>query len=375
MSLPERTRWPDAAALWGQASPPAALAALCDALDAVAPRLHFLGKQRIRQRLVEALASHRQRIRAFADEPALAERALPRPIVIVGPFRSGTTFLHRLLSEDSRLRWLRPWESMYAARGGGSDYLQDDERIALLERDLRHLYRHQPALAQLHPVAPHEAEECFGVLEASFSSPSFLFLAPVESYLDHLAHADEAAWSLAYAEYADQLRLVDARHGGERWLLKSPVHLWNLAALTRALPGALLVHTHREPAAAVLSLCRLIHAHHGLAMAAPDPLEAGRSAWRFYAAALPRAVAARRAGGRHLDLAFDAISRDPLAAVREVLAAAGLAPPSAETEARVRRRGATPAPSAPADTRDLASFGLRAADVRSLFDDYAAFAP
>ena len=43
----------------------------------------------------------------FRSHPEIGDRALSRPVVIVGPMRSGTTRLHRLLAVDERFAHLR----------------------------------------------------------------------------------------------------------------------------------------------------------------------------------------------------------------------------------------------------------------------------
>lgn len=361
--------------------PVPALRALADAFNAIGSRLHFFGKQRIRRSLVEALCWRVRLAQALARHPGIAAQPLPRPIFIVGPFRSGTTFLHRLLAADPRLRWLRPWEATYAPRdvperAAADSYLQQDPRIADLQRDLGNLYRRSPQLAQLHPVAANQAEECFGFLESALLSPSFLFHAPLFDYLDWLAAVDESAWDYVYAGYRDHLRLLNWLHPGERWLLKSPVHLWNLGALRRAFPDALFIHTHRDPLASVDSLCRLIAAHHALALHTVDAPETGRLAQRFYEIALPRALAARRAAppGTELDLHIAGASpARTLAALEAVYAAAGLTPDPA-LEQRVQTEAATPehAGAAP-PAREPASFGLQADSLRALFAGYDSF--
>lgn len=358
-----------------------ALKVLCASLNAIGPRLHFFGKQRIRQRLLEALTMRVRLMQSFADHHEMGAIAVPRPIVIVAPFRSGTTYLHRLLSEDRRFRWVRPWESTYAPRGSsaslkGEAYLQQDERIELLRRDLANLYRRQPLLEQLHPVAVNEAEECFGFLESSMLSSSFMFYAPLCEYMAWLEDVNEKAWDSAYGHYRNHLRHLAWHLPGEHWLLKCPVHLWNLGAFRRICPDSLFVHVHRDPVKTVLSLCTLLRAHHELSLHDTNPREIGQLAMRFYQFALARAVNERRrapAGG-DVDLSLDELNRKPIPQIRRIFAAAGLVP-DVKAEARMQKRASDYQHSAVRAGHDsLDSYGLQEGEIRELFSGYQSFA-
>ncbi len=77
----------------------------------------------------------------------------------------------------------------------------------------------------MHPCGVDLSEECFGLLDTSFLSHSFVFCAPVVGYLDWLDERDSEDWIAAYQVYADQIRLLDWWSPGERWVLKTPFHM------------------------------------------------------------------------------------------------------------------------------------------------------
>ena len=73
-------------------------------------QLSFLGRILARELLVGALVSRlRWAALKAADEPALST-PLNRPIIVAGLPRSGTTLIHRLLSDLPGLRPLYTWE-------------------------------------------------------------------------------------------------------------------------------------------------------------------------------------------------------------------------------------------------------------------------
>ena len=353
-----------------------ALQILCASLNSMGPRLHFLGKQRIRRRLEEVLTWRVGLEEWIRDHPeAASEPLLPPPVVIVSPFRTGTTLLQRLLAQDTRFRWIRFWEALYAPSTIPSSKVDDDGRRERFRIDLNHLYRLNPALASLHPMGVDLPDECFGFLETSLLSPSFLLKAPVSEYVTWLQGIDESAWDQAYARYANHLRMLAWMSPGGRWLLKSPVHLWNLGALRRSFPDALFIHLHRDPAASVRSFCSLIAAHHSIALRKVDLMETGRLVSQFYAFALSRAVAVRKAStpGLDVDIGFDDLVDNPLIAIRPIYAAAGLDLDLAtESQMRDWLRIQEKPPSNAAET-NLMDFGLQDSVIRELFAGYQSF--
>ena len=64
----------------------------------------------------------------------------------------------------------------------------------------------------------------------------------------------------AYAQHRLALQTLQSRQPTERWVLKTPNHLWHLDALLAAYPDARIVWTHRDPGPVVTSLASLANA-------------------------------------------------------------------------------------------------------------------
>ena len=77
----------------------------------------------------------------------------------------------------------------------------------------------------------------------------------VPSYQAWLDRAD-LRW--VYAAHRRQLQYLQWRCPAERWVLKSPGHLWALDALLAIYPDARIVQTHRDPLKVIASLANLI---------------------------------------------------------------------------------------------------------------------
>jgi hypothetical protein len=357
-----------------------ALGVLCDALEAARAGQTLLGKIHAQGIILDALSKQIRLADYLQRFPEIRAVALPDPILIVAPFRTGTTFLHRLLAQDPDNRTPRLWEVAYAppvdaALRGDARYFGSDPRIARAEAALRGLSRGIPGLGALHPMGVDLAEECLGLLETSFMSHSFMFYADVPSYLDWLDGRSAAEWRRAYEAYLRQLQVLHWMAPGRHWVLKSPVHLWNLDILFDCFPGAHVVQLHRDPVAVVGSFCSLLAAYRGAFSSSADPGVIGRQATDYLRKALARGVAARRSldPSRFIDISFDDLTADPLQAVRAIYARIG-AELTDDSTARMRGWLARPAPARAARGPDPASFGIDVAAVRADFAGYAAFA-
>jgi hypothetical protein len=354
-----------------------ALAMLCLAFAESSLKLSFFGRKRAELALVDALVKA-VRLRTYQrNQPELAELELPASIVVVAPFRSGTTFLHRLLAEDPASRWPRSWEVLLPpppspAYRGEERYFVDDARVAATQRFEAGFRRRHGRLAELHATDAGVAEECFGLLETTLHSHSFFMRGAGAPYLAWLEEQPAARWQEIYTRYADQLRLLHWWYPGERWVLKSPFHLWHLAALAQALPKATFVQIHRSPAACTVSFCELLQANFAAVAASPDPAWIGEQARWLMRTALARCVAQRAQlpAARFVDVAYDALTRDPIGTVREIYAGAGLAL-GAEAEARMRGWLEAGVSRASGGRRpSLGDYGVEAAVVER---DFAAF--
>jgi hypothetical protein len=357
------------------------LAALAGGLERASASLHFIGRRRAQKMLVETLVKRLRVQHHLEREPAIRRIRLEAPIFLVAPFRTGTTLLHRLLAQDPAHRTVRLWEALQAPPvepllRGDPRYFELDPRVAVARGYLETRARYSPLIAAIHPTQVDAPEECFGLLETSMLSHSFMFYAPVTDYLEWLDRRSEAEWRAAYALYADQLRLLQWWWPAQRWLLKTPFHMWAVDALLATFPDALVVQQHRSAGACVASFCSLVAEAYAPIVTRVDRGQIGRMAMRYLRDALARDAAARARlpAERFIDVDYRDLVADPLACARRVYAAAGTRLP-APAEQRMRdwlaqqaaRRGGHEHRYA------LADYGLDEGEVEAAFAPYAAF--
>ncbi|HEX6537648.1 MAG TPA: sulfotransferase [Candidatus Dormibacteraeota bacterium] len=253
--------------------------------------------------------------------PGVETSSTDRPIVVTGMPRTGTTVLHELLALDTAHRSLRLWEALLPVPVTSA--AERDARIEQAGRWLERFYGAVPGFVRIHALRPDGPEECDTLLQNAFASQHFDDMFDAPAYSEWLA---TDGLGDAYAFYAAQLRILTAADPGRRaWVLKSPIHLGHLDALLAVLPGALVVHCHRDPMEAVPSHASLIATLRRAYSERVDPREVGHQAVTRCAVAIDRAMRVRDTvtSGQFIDVAYADIERDPLAVLRSVYQAAG----------------------------------------------------
>src|SRR5260221_13735838 len=114
-----------------------------------------------------------------------------------------------------------------------------------------------PPLRAMHPFGATLAEECVTLFMYDLRTLALETQAHVPSYARWLEQADMAP---AYAQHRLALQPLQSRRPTERWILKTPNHLWHLDALLDAYPDARIIWTHRDPGPVVTSLASLANA-------------------------------------------------------------------------------------------------------------------
>jgi hypothetical protein len=193
----------------------------------------------------------------FARHPEILARPLPHPVIVVGPMRSGTTRMHRLLSADHRFCHMRSFETISPVPRPDFEPGRHDTRIRLAARITRVARLANPRTLTIHPTGPLEAEEELGLLVNSFWGMKHEAQWWVPGYGRWCEGEDAAP---AYRQMARLLQLIgwsQQESSLRPWVLKSPQHMLDLPALLEVFPDARLIFTHRDPLAVVGSAASL----------------------------------------------------------------------------------------------------------------------
>ncbi|MFC7537538.1 sulfotransferase family protein [Sphingomonas sp. GCM10030256] len=331
--------------------------------------LNPLGRAMAHGQLVGLLRARIRAERLLARNPEIHRRAIPAPVVIVGPMRSGTTRLHRLLACDSAFAHTRLFESLEPVPRRGRLLPRRLLRTAAVTTFLRAI---NPDSHTIHPSGPMQPEEEFGLAAFSFHGTQL----EAQWRVPRFAHFCETRCPAeAYGEFATLLRIIGWSRGDpdqRTWLLKSPQFMADLDTLLDVLPGARLLCLERDPAAVVGSSASLVWNQQRVQSDAADPRWIGREWLRKSVDRARRTavVRAERPDVPQLDVRFDAVSADWEGEIRRIYAFLDR-PLAPAVLARMRRymRGA----SAHRGHRyALDEFGLSAEQVRQAFQTVSA---
>ncbi len=344
------------------------LAALLGALNGEAglsPFGRFAARWDAKRFLINLLIL-RQRERA---DPGIGEQTIAPPIFVTGVPRSGTTFLHALLAEDTANLVPRVWQTIYpdprhpaAGRGAGP---------ARVDRQITFFRRLVPELDHLHPLDANRPQECTEITAHVFRSLRFDSTHDVPSYRRWLAasgHID------AYRFHRRFLGHLQRQTGPGRWVLKSPDHVFALDALRRVYPEARLVFVHRDPLRVLPSVARLTQVLRTPFARSVDPLHVGRQISLDWASGVARIIEASRTwpASQLFHVQYRALTADPLGTVAALYRHfdLDLAPAAAERMADAIARA--PRGGYGVNCYRFADFGLDPQTERARYRDYMA---
>lgn len=330
---------------------------------AACPGLSPMGWQSVVSDIGVRLENRLRIDRLIRQLPEIEDEPIENPVIITGLPRTATTLAHNILAASEGHRGPALWELLFTDvdRGEGARraHIEDTRKMA------RAFMRLAPAFRVIHPLDAEKPDECNYVLPHGSS---------------HLARADLPGydrWQRDRDYLPDYRYLKQAiqvlQHGRprRRWVLKSPMHLAHLPELRTVFPGATIVWTHRDPVAAIGSVCSLVETTQALHVRRPDPHAIGRTWLELQASAVEqaRAVRAEAPAASFVDVPYAWLAKEPHARMPELYERIGATWTDRDTEtlddvlARTR-----PGRS---HEYELSRYGLTAADVGAAFGDYA----
>ena len=187
--------------------------------------------------------------------PEILEIKIDRPLFIAGLPRSGTTHLVNWLARDGRLRSLTLWESeepVQLRELAPGEVDPRELRSAEIWGAFEAMLPHMAAMHGMDAASIHEDNE---LLYMDLNCYSWEFQSRIPRWTDYYFAHDRTA---SYAYEKKVLQVLTWHRGPNRWLLKSPQHMENLAAIKTVFPDATMVITHRDPIAVLRSLTTML---------------------------------------------------------------------------------------------------------------------
>ncbi len=268
----------------------------------------------------------------FADELLYGRyrrRVVREPVFITGNPRSGTTFLHRLLAEDTqRFSTMRMWEILFAPsivqrRIVGAVVRLEHGLGAPISRLWQRVERRWAAINVMHRVSLNAPEEddylllhAWAALTAGLSA-GLLEEARPYTFFDTALPALERARIMRFYRRCVQRHLVgDPR----QYLAKNPALCPKIGSLLEEFPDARIVYLVRNPLEAIPSYVSMMDYSWGAV-----GIAGGRDALREYLLEMaahwyryPLERLARAPAERYTIVRYDDLVRDPEATVRKI---------------------------------------------------------
>ena len=301
-------------------------------------QLNPLGRQVLRQRMVDILATRLRVADYLRRFPEIRDEEITAPLFIVGLPRTGTTMLHRTIAADHRMFAPLWYEVRYPSPAPDWNFTAaGDARITAARAEMAAMLAANPELLAIHPMDATGPDEDIMLLEQSFYSFNTQAFANIPSFDAWIESRDHTPGYEYFRLLLQFLQWQKKRSGqqGERWTLKAPHHLHYMDLVFKVFPDAKVVQSHRDPVETLPSLTSLIAGVWVIYSDSADPMEVGRQWSRKFARGMQHTMAVREAmgEGRFLDLWFEDTVSQPLAEIQKVYDFLGMElTPEARTE-------------------------------------------
>jgi hypothetical protein len=353
---------------WGDRSVHEGLEILCSSLRDEG-NLNAKGAARLSSRILGAMI---QRLKVIEDHKSidgLSSVPIPRPIIVTGNGRSGTTLMHKLIAGCEGNRPVLTWEMRRPSPPPEAASWETDPRIDEIEREMEADGYKQPDAMARHHFGADQAEECSTLLELAGVGGIYGALARAPSYTRYRETVDFHA---PYRFHKMVLQELALRGPQGRMVIKAPEHMFHLPELLDIYPDAVVVQMHRDPARVMPSLISVVGKMQSLYADTVDydTIRDLRMSYADIMNALPDIRAGLDRPGRFVDVHYLDLVRDPAGTVERIYTEAGL--PFAEGSRRNidAHMQANPRNRFGVHTYSLSDYGLTTADVDRAFTPY-----
>jgi hypothetical protein len=282
-------------------------------------KLNLIGRITVHFELVRVLCNRLSMQHDRTRFPEIAGEEIRRPIFITGLPRSGTTFLHALLSQDPACRAPMVWEVMHPSPPPERASYAVDPRIGQTRKELSWVETLMPGFGKCHTIDAMLPQECIALTDHSFLSYVFESMYYVTGYRKWHDDQDKEP---AYRYHRRFLQHLQWRCPGEHWVLKAPSHLMALDALFQVYPDAQVVMTHRDPLKVLPSCASFAHVLRAPFTGPINLRVLGAEVSGRWADSARLATRMRKdrpeLKGQFFDVGYPELVRDPMAAVRGI---------------------------------------------------------
>jgi hypothetical protein len=289
-------------------------------------QLNDIGVGVARDGVVGDLSTRLRLIQWRKDHPGVAQQRIVAPIIIVGLPRTGTSILHDLMAQDPSMRAPLSWEVERPVPAPRTESYGSDPRIAEAQAGFDLVDSIIPGFTAFHELGAQLAQEDVRMWTSEFRSMQLSLQFEVPEYNRWLLH--DADMAPAYRWHHQFLQHLQSEHMADRWLLKSPAHLWQLDVLLAEYPDAIVIQNHRDPLKVIASISALGASLREMTTDSFDVRTLAAQYGEDIMVGLDRAMAVRRSGafadGQVIDVRYQDFRTDLLGTVRSIYERLGL---------------------------------------------------
>lgn len=272
---------------------------------------HFIGRCIFHSSIVTFLSNRLLLTEVRKQTPKVFQTKLLPPIIIIGLPRTGTTYLHQMLSLDPNHRGVPLWELMRPIPFRTPD---NRRKKALIESKFR--AKIVPKVDRMHFSRGDTFEECIILLGTTLMSDVFWTTAPVYQYIEWL----KLNFSLkAYEEYRSLLQILQSTKLNQRLVLKAPAHTAALDKLMQAIPEALVIQNHRHPIPVLHSFNSLICELHNMSTKKHDRMRIAQTNLQLWKDSLNTSMKWRAEHSNAIyDVHYNRLLTNPLGTIKDI---------------------------------------------------------
>jgi len=283
-------------------------------------RPNSFGSLAVKKLLERTLYGRYQIEQHLLKNPEIERIAINQPVFIIGMPRTGTTILHALLHEDIAHRSVLAWECLLPYPPSTPETFRDNEQLNTIRKEFGQLFKLVPDFLRKHYMAANSPQECLGIDALDFNTFQVSAQMYVPTYMEWVANgADRLATMRFHKRFLQYLQSGGVV--GDRWLLKSPVHLMRLPELFEVYPDAKIIMTHRDPTNVVTSAASLISSVRSLYSDHEDPKRTGQEQLQTWSLYFKRFLESRQELKKEeqiIDLKFDDFASDQVGIVKKI---------------------------------------------------------
>jgi hypothetical protein len=256
----------------------------------------------------------------LAKDPTIEQQPIERPIFIIGMPRTGTTILHAMMHEDTSNRSPLCWECLIPYPVPQPENFEDNPQLRTIAKEFDQLFKLVPDFKKKHHMEVDSPQECLGINMLDMNSFQTSAQVYIPSYMDwFLKQSDQTETMRFHKRFLQYLQSGGVK--GERWLLKSPIHLMRLKDIFEVYPDACIIMTHRAPSKVVPSASSLIASVRSLYSDHEDLKRTGKEQAALWNDYFNRFLTARKDLDKEsqiLDLRFEDFVSDQVGTIQKI---------------------------------------------------------